>query len=290
MKIAVVTDEISGDIETALELANRWGVDGVELRGISTERYPRLSRYWADRVPELIAESGLAVSAISSGLFKIPYPRSPGEHTKNLRWEDYLITNAYAAAIERVNDHIENLLPETIAAADSVGTDTLICFSFDRGEGVPPGPAPEFVVEALRRTAEEVSAAGKRLAVEVEHICWADTGFRTKELVERVDHPGLEVNWDPANTVLSGDNAPYPAGYEAIRPYLGHVHFKDAQILEDGSREFSPRGIVDWENQIRALQQDGYNGWVVVETHARPKLARTEEALDRLRGLIGGDA
>ena len=32
MKIAVIADEVSGDLETALELIRSWGADAVELR------------------------------------------------------------------------------------------------------------------------------------------------------------------------------------------------------------------------------------------------------------------
>jgi hypothetical protein len=34
MKISIVTDEISSDVETAIELGLEWGVRDFELRGI----------------------------------------------------------------------------------------------------------------------------------------------------------------------------------------------------------------------------------------------------------------
>ena len=34
MRLSLMTDEVSADLETALELAREWKVDGVELRGI----------------------------------------------------------------------------------------------------------------------------------------------------------------------------------------------------------------------------------------------------------------
>ena len=40
MKLSVVTDEVSSDPETALEILHSWGVEGVELRGIEDTRYP----------------------------------------------------------------------------------------------------------------------------------------------------------------------------------------------------------------------------------------------------------
>jgi hypothetical protein len=34
MKISIVTDEVSSDVETALEIIKSWGVEAVELRSI----------------------------------------------------------------------------------------------------------------------------------------------------------------------------------------------------------------------------------------------------------------
>ena len=71
MKISVIADEVSGDLETALELIRSWDVDAVELRRAGGQRYPDVSDYWKRRVPEMIAEYGLPVAAISPGLFKV---------------------------------------------------------------------------------------------------------------------------------------------------------------------------------------------------------------------------
>src|SRR5688572_21863966 len=74
MRISVVTDEISSDPETALEILRSWGVDGVELRGIDDGRYPEVSDYWQVRLPQILDEFGLPVIAISPGLFQTPPP------------------------------------------------------------------------------------------------------------------------------------------------------------------------------------------------------------------------
>src|SRR5690606_36742884 len=142
---------------------------------------------------------------------------------------------------------------------------------FDRG-GVPAGPAPAGLIALLHQAAELAGAAGMELLIEGEAGFWADTGARTAAIVQAVDHPALGINWDPGNAYEAGD-LPYPDGYEAVRPYVRHVHFKDVRRLEDGAYRYAVHGAIDWQRQIAALRADGYDGYISVETHMEPKVA-----------------
>ena len=51
VKVSVVTDEISSDLESALGILRAWGVDAVELRSIGAERFPEVADYWHVRLP-----------------------------------------------------------------------------------------------------------------------------------------------------------------------------------------------------------------------------------------------
>ena len=50
MIISIVTDEMSGDPETAFELGLEWGVSHFELRGVYGQRVPRLSPHARHRL------------------------------------------------------------------------------------------------------------------------------------------------------------------------------------------------------------------------------------------------
>jgi sugar phosphate isomerase/epimerase len=126
---------------------------------------------------------------------------------------------------------------------------------------------------------------GIQLAIENEDGFWGDTGDRTASLVRAVGHPALGVNWDPGNAYCAGDE-PFPAGYHAVRDLVRHVHFKDARRNADGTAAYVAKGEIDWAGQMRALAADGYDGFISVETHLRPKVGSARELLDRLRGLI----
>jgi hypothetical protein len=79
MKISLVTDEISADPETAIELGVDWGVHDFELRGFGADRVPNFSAFEKQRIRELLEEFEARIVAISPGLFKIPYPGAKRE-------------------------------------------------------------------------------------------------------------------------------------------------------------------------------------------------------------------
>jgi sugar phosphate isomerase/epimerase len=279
----MMTDEVSADLETALELASAWGLEGVELRGIGEKRFPAVSDLASQRTPTLIRRWDMRVAAISPGLFKVPTPVPPPNETQILRWEDSIVLARHRDAEAVVAAHLEVLLPRSIQAAVELGAPTIVCFSFDRGHQEPAGVAPELVIEALRRAATEAGEAGLTLALEVEHVCWADVSSRARDIVERVGHPALGLNWDPANAYRAGEDRPFPDGYDRVRDLVRHVHYKQASILPDGTRGFTAEGAIDWQGQVEALMRDAYDGWITVEPHVRPKVEGSRSALARLR-------
>jgi sugar phosphate isomerase/epimerase len=283
MEIALVTDELSADPQTALELAVEWGIRHVELRGYFTDRVPQLSAYQYQRLKRLVADSGVTVTAISPGLFKIPFPAA-APATSNLGWMDRGMHDRWADAQAQLRHHLETLLPASIAFAQDFGARFIVAFSFHRA-GQPGGPPPAGVAETLAQAAERVRAAGLTLLIETEEGFWADTGARSARLVDQVGDPGLAINWDPANSFCEGD-VPFPDGYAAVRRHVRNVHFKDARRLPGGGGEFVALGEVDWKGQIKALVADGYSGGITLEPHLEPMVPAVRQALERLRGLI----
>ncbi len=283
MKISIVTDEISADPETAIELGVEWGIHDFELRGFYTDRVPHLSAYQVERLGDILATHQARIIAISPGLFKIPYPLGQRE-TYSLAWLDQGLFQRWRSLKDEVKYHHDELLPASLEFAKALGVNTILTFGFHRG-GHPAGPAPDEVQEILYSAAGQAAEAGIQLAVEVEADFWADTGQRTAAMMQAINHPALGVNWDPGNAFMAGDT-PYPDGYQAVRSWVRHVHFKDAELDSQGHRRYAWPGQIDWTGQLAALVQDNYQGYISVETHMRPKVKVAREELALLRKLI----
>jgi sugar phosphate isomerase/epimerase len=283
MKIAIVTDEISADPETAIELGVEWGVRCFELRGFGMHRVPLFTDFQKRRIEELLEEFDARIVAISPGLFKIPYPHAEREHFP-LRTFDVALHQQWRDAHDQVKYHLEELLPASLEYAKEVGAGQIITFGFHRG-GQAAGKAPDEVLQALRTAAEQAHEARLQIAVEVEEAFWADTGVRTAEMMKAIDHPALGVNWDPGNAFVAGDT-PYPGGYRAVQEYVRHVHFKDVARDGSGGCHYVIDGEIDWTGQISALRADGYDGYISIETHMQPKVSSARAALRRLQELV----
>jgi len=283
IKISIVTDELSADPESAIELATDWGVHDFELRGYFAERVPQLTAYQVRQLGLMLDDFGARVVALSPGLFKMPYPA-----VDPVRWSFTVLDQAaheeWESARRLVQTHVKENLPKTLDLANALGARIIICFGFHRA-GREPGSPPTAVIDILGEAAEKAASAGIILAVETEEAYWADTGKRTRQVIEQVNHPALRVNWDPGNAFCAGEQ-PFPNGYAALRGLIQHVHFKDARRTTDGGAEFVSHGEIDWQGQVQALVRDGYDGYLSIETHLRPKIAEAKAAYDRLSRLI----
>ncbi len=67
-----------------------------------------------------------------------------------------------------------------------------------------------------------------------------------------------------------------------------HMHLKDAKRISKDKIDAAPigEGQVDYKGHFKALEKDGYNGYVVLETHYRPK----HEIDEKLMALPKGSA
>jgi len=283
MKISLVTDEVSSDPETAIELALTWGIRDFELRGIGPNRVPLLSDHQKDRLKNALDAFEVKVVAISPGLFKCPYPSGDRERFP-MEALDSEVFARWRSAQDLARYHLEELLPRSLQFAREVGAAILVVFGFHRG-GRPAGQAPDEVLEALRMAAERAEVDGVSLALEVEDGFWGDTGQRTAALLAQVNHRALGVNWDPANATVAGETA-FPAGYQAVREFVRHVHFKDVRLDAAGGHRYAVEGEIDWSGQIGALARDGYRGFLSIEPHMAPRVKAAEAMAARLQQLI----
>lgn len=119
--------------------------------------------------------------------------------------------------------------------------------------------------------APEVERSGLTLAIENEGACVLGTTERIPELLEAVGSPSVRAIWDPANGAHDGE-LPYPTAFERIVPWAVHVHLKDGQhVAGRWEQRVVGEGEVGLLAISRGLVSSGYEGWVALETHYRPR-------------------
>jgi len=255
--IAAITDEFSQDIEDAVRSMAEIGMTGAEVRMAFGKNVIDLTHAELDRACEIVARHGLEIVSIASPLLKCVLPDAPAVDAR-FQQDVFAATQTFAVQ--------PRLADRALEIAERTGARIIRVFSYWRT--VRPDACFERVARALEHLAEQAALHGRIIGLENEHACNIATGEETARLLEAVAHPNLQVVWDPANAYVSGE-APFPDGYHRLPvKRIAHVHAKDCRV--DGHRPTwcaLGEGGIDWKGQIRALAQDGYKGWISLETH-----------------------
>lgn len=254
-QLSVITDEVSQDLETAVSFAREFGLSAVELRSVY-ERGPfAYTREDLGKIKALVKAAGLTVCCISAPFFKCDL-EDKGE-------------------IER---HIEGL-KYCMEYSHDLGCGLIRGFSF-WAKGPLEGKE-EAIAEQFQRPIELLKDAGMRLALEFDPSVYACNSEKLARLLSIIDSPQVAALWDPGNELYAPvPLQPYPYGYELLKSRIAHIHLKDA--VRDGKETISAamcRGQVDYEGQFRALAEDGYEGYLSLETHHRLQKSISEELL-----------
>jgi sugar phosphate isomerase/epimerase len=272
LRLCVITDEISQDLEHALDVCEELGVGTVELRAIGGANVVQHDDGSLKKIGASLKARGLRVAAVASPLLKC-HLHGDGE-----------ARGATHFAAPATREEQWRILERSCEVARLLDAPLVRAFSFWRVE--KPEEVREEVAEALAEAAGRAEEAGLALGIENEHACNLGTGAETGWVLERVSSPALGVIWDPGNEAMMGSE-PFPGGYERIKNRVFHVHLKD--VSEGGDWTKMGTGVVDYPGQLRALADDGYEGALSLETHYKTPdggaEGATRESLAAIREL-----
>jgi sugar phosphate isomerase/epimerase len=258
VEIGAVTDEFSpADLSRALGAMSDLGMTFAELRVLFGRNVIDLTGEEIDRVRQMVESAGMRVLSIASPLLKCGLPDAP-PLAPHLQQD--LFGSAYTFEDQ------PRLTRRAFEIAERTGASVIRVFSYWRT--VDPTACFDRVAAALGALAEEAGRRGLVIGLENEHACNVATATETAHLMNAVNHPALQIIWDPANCYVSGEN-PFPEGYARLPvPRIVHVHAKDCRVA-DHAPVFGPLGEmgIDWRGQIAALLRDGYRGGISLETH-----------------------
>jgi sugar phosphate isomerase/epimerase len=257
--LAAVTDEFTQDLDRALDGMAELGMTGVELRMLWGRNIIDCSDEDLDRARTTVERRGMRIVSIASPILKCVLPDGP---PVDPRFQQDVFGSSYTAADQpRLAARAFEILART-------GARLLRVFSYWRT--VDPPACLDRVVAALSRLADEAAPRGVVIGLENEHACNIATGGETARLLSALDHPALQVIWDPANASILGER-PYPDGFRQLPlQRIVHVHAKDCNVGPNGPT-WGPIGemSIDWSGQVAALAEAGYERFISLETHWR---------------------
>lgn len=275
-KLGIITDEISENLEEALDFIRSYNLSHCELRSIGGKNMMSLTPHELENAKQIIDKHGFHVSDIASPIFKWNLPEMPAIASEK--------RDTFHASFTEADT--EELLNKSFQVARLFGTDKVRIFSYWRVQ--EPEKAYPHILPRLKKAAALAEQNKMLLVLENEMSCNVGTGKELGRMLRDVNSPWLRGNWDPGNAVLLNE-VPYPDGYNHVRGLFRHMHAKDAALdSKTGKDHWLPvgAGVVDWHGQFQALVKDGYHGTLSLETHYRRpdgnKLESTRESLDGL--------
>lgn len=253
----------------------------IEFLGESSARGIRvvelLDVFWRDKASELpqvqhrLAELGLKVGA-------------------------YAVSNDFAAPDAQARRQALQAVLDGIETAQALKAPVVRVFSGDLKAGIEFATAFAWVVEGLREAAGVAERCGIRLALE-NHGLLAGQAEQVRQILEAVASPALGSTFDCGNFLLVGQS-PYSA-WEALAPYVVHVHVKDVREVSDGQgwpgldgRRYigtvCGEGQVPLKELLHEMARAGYRGAVSLEYEGPgDEGAGVDQSLAYLRSACG---
>ncbi len=249
-QLAAFTDEISQDLAHACAVIRSFDGAGVEIRGVWDTPVQELTGPQVAEIRRIVADHGLEVASIASPFGKCTL-ENPAE----------------------VAEHMD-ILCRCGAIASELGCGLVRGFAFWDHDQAAEKPW-EVMCEAYKPVPDILERGDFILGLENEAACFVGTAGHARTFLERMNCGRIKAIWDAANHVQDpqSDGVPtFPDGYGLIRADMVHVHVKDAIVEAGGGRPnvFLGEGLCRWQEQLEAFKNDGYDGYVSLETHVDP--------------------
>ena len=267
MKLGVITDGISRDLDHALSVMTEFGLDHAELQFIGDKEVGDLDANERAAALELINRHEKSVSCISRHLFAgmLMATSKAGDELHSRHME----------ALKRCIDMAHQFDCKNVRIM--TGKKEMILWGAHGAEkwNVAHG-AWDAQLPLIAPAVDLARAEGITLVVETGNGTMVNSCYTGRKLIDDLNAKDvLKVLWDPANNCWCGEVA-YPDGYAEIRDgYLGHVHIKD--VHADAPRatlEVRPmlKGQLadQFEPMAAALRIDGYDGFISFESVYHP--------------------
>ncbi len=259
-KLGVITDEVTQDFKIAVEFTKRHELDGVEIRSVWGKDPFEFDKNDILKMKELLKGQDIAVCAISAPFYKCDFYNK----------------------IEVAN-HLEGL-KRCIEWANILGANIIRGFDFWACHDRPI--SLENRVDRYILPSELAQKSGITLALEYDPSVNSTNCEKVAQLVKLINKDNVKTLYDPGNDIYSPDEeVPYPDGYSFIKDLFCHVHIKDA-IRQNGKTTATPvgSGEVDYKGIFSELISSKYDGYVMLETHYKPKTDIDENLLKSPKG------
>ncbi len=266
MKLGVICDGISRDLNHAVDVMDEFGLEYAELQFVGDKEVGDHSVEEIGEIDSLLRDRGKPVSCLSRHIFA-------GMTTANRPGDD--LHTRHMDALKRVIDMAHTVGSPLVRIMTSKKEQILWGHNGAEKWNVAHG-AWDTLPPIIAPAVELAKAEGVTLVVETGNGTMVNSNYTARKLIDDLDaKDALKVLWDPANNCWCHERA-WPDGYDELRDgYLGHIHIKDVKVdTPRATLEVRRMGEGQLANQFEpianALRSDGYDGVISFESVYHP--------------------
>jgi len=288
---SIITDQISMDLEEALQVAKKHDYSFVEIHSLWGETIENLTKEEVLKVQELLKKYEMKVSCLATTIFFMcPL------------YEDYTLESFNPKFITLNGDfesHIEGL-KRASEISKMLDVPYVRVFPFrlpSNKKIVVDNEDIKLITEKINiavKTAEELDTT---LVLENCPHSHMPKGVMTKKVVDSIKSKNLKLLWDIGNSFRApidgiaheyGNITPYEE-LDLILPNIRHIHIKDYAVLQNGSsKEFNHItfgcGSIDFNKIFKKLNKGNYKYALSLESEVNYK--DTIDSMINLQDLL----
>ena len=281
MKLGVITDGISRDLDHALGVLTEAGLTQAEFQYIWDSEVGDHADEEIDRIRTLVNQHQVSVSCISRHNFA----GLPGMETE----PDSPIFLEHVDGLRRCIK-MAKALDCPLVRIMSCGKEMIIFGSNGAQDWIVSGGAWDQLLRLMEVPVAIAEEEDVTLVVETGNNSMITSGWLGGKLCRELGSARLKILWDVPNTMYCTD-VPYPDAYEHLRGHIGHIHVKDAVAqISRATVDFRPLGKGDVAAYLpdiaSALRRDGYEGSISYESVYRPEEGTFEDGFRESVGVF----
>lgn len=270
---SIITDQISMDLEKALQVAKKHDYEFVEIHSLWGKTIENLTKEEVIKVQNLLKKYEMQVSCLGTTLFFMcPL------------YEDYILNNFNSKFITFIGDfknHIEGLKRASqISKMLDAPCVRIFPFRLPSNKNIVVNDADiELITEKLNSAVKTAEDMDTILVLENCPHSHLPKGIMTKRVVDSIKSNNLKLLWDVGNSFRAPIDGIAPE-YANITPYIEldfilsdirHIHLKDYTLLQKGSnKEFNHItfgcGSIDFNKILKKLNENNYKYGLSLES------------------------
>lgn len=255
MKLGIITDEVTQDIEKAVKFAKVHKLHGVELRSLEDTPIDLIPIKRIKEIRNILKCENLEVCNLSSSFFK--------------------------CSIDSEEEYMENIekLKRLMEIAHIFDCPYIRGFAFFKSGKFQD--RLDDIVDKFQKPIDMLKSENIQLLLEADPGVFTTNNRGLSQVISKLNSKNIAAIYDPGNDIYDPEGEiPYPDGFQYIERYMAHVHIKDAKLIDGKPKSLKVgTGDVPYKDILKKLKEINYKGYIVLETHYRPNVEIPEELM-----------